>query len=90
MLQISVTPTEYGQKAQPDYVEIATPLVLRGFRVTSVHPETKSGVMRNWQNHRLANLLFLPSFSHITIEQTDRLAHPRARVRPVLEICVDP
>lgn len=38
--------------AQPDYVQIATPLVQRGFRVTPVHPETKSGVMRNWQNHQ--------------------------------------
>lgn len=38
--------------AQPDYIQIATPLVVRGFRVTPVHPETKSGVMRNWQNHQ--------------------------------------
>ena len=35
-----------------DFVAIATPLVERGFRVTPVHPETKSGVMRNWQNHQ--------------------------------------
>jgi hypothetical protein len=35
-----------------DFVVIATPLVERGFRVTPVHPETKSGVMRNWQNHQ--------------------------------------
>jgi hypothetical protein len=40
------------EKVQPDYVQIATPLVLRGFRVTPVHPETKSGVMRNWQHHQ--------------------------------------
>ncbi|HTT24500.1 MAG TPA: bifunctional DNA primase/polymerase [Candidatus Sulfotelmatobacter sp.] len=39
-------------KTQPDYVQIATPLVERGFRVTPVHPETKSGVMLNWQNHQ--------------------------------------
>jgi hypothetical protein len=37
---------------KPDYVRIATPLVTRGFRVTPVHPETKSGVMRNWQDHQ--------------------------------------
>ena len=37
---------------RPDYVAIATPLVARGFRVTPVHPETKSGVMKNWQNHQ--------------------------------------
>lgn len=37
---------------QPDYVQIAMPLVNRGFRVTPVHPRTKSGVMRNWQNHQ--------------------------------------
>jgi len=41
-----------AEKAHPDYVQIATPLVLRGFRVTPVHPETKSGVMRNWHNHQ--------------------------------------
>jgi hypothetical protein len=39
-------------KKKPDYVQIATPLVERGFRVTPVHPETKSGVMRNWQDHQ--------------------------------------
>ncbi len=39
-------------KTKPDYVQIATPLVERGFRVTPVHPETKSGVMRNWQDHQ--------------------------------------
>jgi hypothetical protein len=38
--------------SQIDFVAIATPLVERGFRVTPVHPETKSGVMRNWQNHQ--------------------------------------
>jgi len=41
-----------SERPQPDYVQIATPLVQRGFRVTPVHPETKSGVMRNWQNHQ--------------------------------------
>lgn len=38
--------------APPDYVQIATPLVQRGFRVTPVHPETKMGTMKNWQNHQ--------------------------------------
>lgn len=37
---------------QPDYIKIATALVTRGFRVTPVHPETKCGVMRNWQSHQ--------------------------------------
>jgi hypothetical protein len=37
---------------QPDYIEIATPLVERGFRVTPVHPETKSAVMKNWPHHQ--------------------------------------
>jgi hypothetical protein len=39
-------------KPIPDYVQIATPLVLRGFRATPVHPKTKSGVMKNWQDHQ--------------------------------------
>src|SRR6266704_6720732 len=39
-------------KPMPDYVQIATPLVKRGFRVTPVHPQTKSGVMKNWQDHQ--------------------------------------
>jgi hypothetical protein len=36
-----------------DFVAIAIPLVERGFRVTPVHPETKMGVMKNWQNFQL-------------------------------------
>jgi len=36
-----------------DFVAIATPLVERGFRLTPVHPETKMGVMKNWQNFQL-------------------------------------
>ena len=36
-----------------DFVAIATPLVERGFRVTPVHPETKMGVMKNWQNWQI-------------------------------------
>jgi hypothetical protein len=38
---------------QIDFVAIATPLVERGFRVTPVHPETKMGVMKNWQNWQI-------------------------------------
>lgn len=38
---------------QIDFVSIATPLVERGFRVTPVHPETKMGVMKNWQNWQI-------------------------------------
>ena len=38
---------------QIDFVAIATALVERGFRVTSVHPETKMGVMKNWQNWQI-------------------------------------
>jgi len=30
--------------------QIAIPLIERGFRITPVSPETKSGVMHNWQN----------------------------------------
>lgn len=36
-----------------DFVAIAIPLVERGFRVTPVHPETKMGVMKNWQKFQL-------------------------------------
>lgn len=36
-----------------DFVAIATPLVERGFRVTPIHPETKMGVMKNWQNWQI-------------------------------------
>ena len=39
--------------SQIDFVSIATPLVNRGFRVTPVHPETKMGVMKNWQNWQI-------------------------------------
>jgi len=39
--------------SQIDFVAIATPLVERGFRVTLVHPETKMGVMKNWQNWQI-------------------------------------
>jgi bifunctional DNA primase/polymerase-like protein len=39
-----------------DFVAIATPLVERGFRVTPVHPETKMGVMKNWQNFQLTTI----------------------------------
>jgi hypothetical protein len=37
----------------PDFVKIATPLVRRGFRVTPVTPDEKSGCMHNWQNFQL-------------------------------------
>jgi hypothetical protein len=43
-----------AERTQPDYVQIPTGFVQRGFRVTPVHPETKSGVMRNWQHHQAA------------------------------------
>ena len=39
-----------------DFVAIAIPLVERGFRVTPVHPETKMGVMRNWQKFQLTTI----------------------------------
>jgi len=39
-----------------DFVAIATPLVERGFRVTPVHPETKMGVMKNWQKFQLTTI----------------------------------
>ena len=39
-----------------DFVAIATPLVERGFRVTPVHPETKMGVMKNFQNFQLTTI----------------------------------
>jgi len=39
--------------AKVDFVAIATPLVNRGFRVTPVHPETKMGVVKNWQNWQI-------------------------------------
>ena len=37
----------------PDFISIATPLVERGFRVTPVHPLTKCGVMKNWNNKQI-------------------------------------
>jgi Bifunctional DNA primase/polymerase, N-terminal len=43
-------------KSQIDFVSIATPLVNRGFRVTPVHPETKMGVMKNWQKFQLTTI----------------------------------
>lgn len=36
-----------------NFVEIALPLIQRGFRVTPVHPLTKRGVMKNWQNWQI-------------------------------------
>lgn len=42
-----------SDKPKPDFVEIATPLIERGFRVTPVHPETKCGVMKNWTQWQL-------------------------------------
>jgi hypothetical protein len=39
-----------------DFVAIATPLVEREFRVTPVHPETKMGVMKNWQKFQLTTI----------------------------------
>jgi len=42
--------------AKVDFVSIATPLVNRGFRVTPVHPETKMGVMKNWQKFQLTTI----------------------------------
>lgn len=38
---------------RPDFVAIATPLVVKGFRITPVHPQTKCGVMGNWQNFQI-------------------------------------
>lgn len=36
-----------------NFVDIALPLIQRGFRCTVVHPLTKSGVMKNWQNWQI-------------------------------------
>jgi len=36
-----------------DFVAIATPLVNRGFRVNPFHPETRWGVVKNWQNWQI-------------------------------------
>ena len=33
-----------------DWIAISLPLIARGFRVTPLLPETKQGVMKNWQN----------------------------------------
>lgn len=44
--------SEHNSK-KPDFRAIALPLVERGFRVTPLSPETKQGVMRNWQNFQL-------------------------------------
>lgn len=41
-----------NELTKPDYIGIAMPLVERGFRVTPVHPETKMGVLKNWQSHQ--------------------------------------
>ena len=45
-----------GMNDKVDFVAIATPLVERGFRVTPVHPETKMGVMKNWQKFQLTTI----------------------------------
>jgi hypothetical protein len=37
----------------PDFVSIGMPLVQRGFRIVPVHPLTKQGVMKNWQNFQI-------------------------------------
>ncbi len=41
---------------QPDFVAIATPLIQRKFRITPVHPQTKCGVVRNWQNKQATTI----------------------------------
>src|SRR4051812_47650366 len=48
---------------QIDFVSIATQLVNRGFRVTPVHPETKMGVMKNWQNWQITTPAELHKYS---------------------------
>src|ERR1035437_5050364 len=45
-----------AERDKVDFVAIATPLVERGFRVTPVHPETKMGVMKNWQKFQLTTI----------------------------------
>jgi hypothetical protein len=45
--------TQSQPQPKPDFIAIAMPLVKRGFRVTPVHPQTKCGVMSNWQNFQI-------------------------------------
>jgi hypothetical protein len=43
------------EQHKPDFRAIALPLIERGFRLTPLSPETKQGVMRNWQNFQLTS-----------------------------------
>jgi Bifunctional DNA primase/polymerase, N-terminal len=45
--------TGYAVVENINFVNIALPLIQRGFRVTPVHPLTKRGVMKNWQNWQI-------------------------------------
>jgi hypothetical protein len=51
------------QHIQPDFRAIALPLIERGFRVTPLSPETKQGVMRNWQNFQFTTPEDIDKFS---------------------------
>jgi Bifunctional DNA primase/polymerase, N-terminal len=57
------SPLPSGSKSQPDFVSIATDLVQQGFRVTPVHPETKMGVMKNWQKFQITTVDDVQTFA---------------------------
>src|SRR5205809_164588 len=44
-------------------VEIGTPLIKKGFRLTPVHPLTKMGVFRNWGNHQATTVEKLQEYA---------------------------
>jgi len=70
-----------------NFVEIAGPLVRRGFRVTPVHPESKMGVMRNWQNWQLTSEAEVIDF----IRRCPRYAHYNVGVvgkRGIGRLCI--
>lgn len=70
-----------------NFVEIAKPLVRRGFRVTPVHPESKMGVMRNWQNWQLTSEAEVIDF----IRRCPRYAHHNVGVvgkRGIGRLCI--
>jgi hypothetical protein len=52
----AVEPESPKTRKQVDFLSIATPLVERHFRITPVDPESKCGVMRNWQDHQLTTV----------------------------------
>ncbi|HEU0048680.1 MAG TPA: bifunctional DNA primase/polymerase, partial [Nitrososphaera sp.] len=44
-------------------IEIGTPLIKKGFRLTPVHPLTKMGVFRNWGNHQATTVEKLQEYA---------------------------